>query len=242
VISFPALGRMGRLGNQLFQIATTLSVAMEHGESYGFPLRWAYKNVFPFSGCFYEELPAGPLYDCPPYLPYTPIPYEPGLRLNGFFQSEKYFIKNCQRIRAMLTPLSARPNLFSDTASIHVRRGDYLKTPECWPVQTESYYFTAIEFLSSRVSKFFVFSDDPAWCRTVFRGDRFTICSGSEHEDLAKMASCAHHIIANSTFSWWGAWLNPSPSKTVIAPRVWFGPAMTKYTTKDLFPEGWIVL
>jgi hypothetical protein len=90
---------------------------------------------------------------------------------------------------------------------------------------------------------YLLFSDDLAWCRDNMRGDNIFYCSiGSALHDLLRMTLCDHHIIANSTFSWWAAWLDRKVDKIVIAPRRWFGPGAQHYNTVDLLPSDWIVV
>jgi hypothetical protein len=127
--------------------------------------------------------------------------------------------------------------------SIHVRRGDYLSFPEHHPPLTMDYYREAMSRFPG--ARFLVFSDDPGWCLLNFRdaGYQVEISTGrTAAEDMALMASCDHHIIANSSFSWWSAWLNRNPSKRVIAPDPktrWFGPAKKGWNTADLLPAAW---
>jgi hypothetical protein len=133
------------------------------------------------------------------------------------------------------------------SVSLHVRRGDYALAAEGKIVLPETYYMEAISMMRGHVGDptFFVFSDDvpfareflPEGIRKVFvdHNDDF-----SSHEDMRLMASCEHHIIANSTFSWWGAWLNPRTSKIVIAPRHWQLSKESYYP--DLFPPEWLLL
>ena len=85
-----------------------------------------------------------------------------------------------------------------------------------------------------------VFSDDIDWCKGVFRGDRFTFIEGEkDYIDLYIMSQCKNNIIANSTFSWWGAWLNKNKNKKIVAPKKWFG-SLISHNTKDLIPKEWI--
>ena len=90
---------------------------------------------------------------------------------------------------------------------------------------------------------YLLFSDDLAWCRDNMRGDNvFYSDARGTLEDLLQMSECHYHIIANSTFSWWAAWLDRKPDKVVIAPRQWFGPAARHRNTADLLPSAWILL
>ncbi len=241
MITFPELGNYGRLGNQLFQMAATIALGMSNGEGYGFP-RWPYEGRFGISGCFYDELPDGPRHDEPTFA-WSPIVHKQNLRLYGYFQSERYFGKFAPIIRRLLTPrltISRMPYL--GTASVHVRRGDYLEKPDYHPPLSTLYYDRAAMALKARgIYEFIVFSDDPDWCEDNLvsgrRGWRLAD-PGDEVQHLAEMAACEAHVIANSSFSWWGAWLNPNLLKTVIAPREWFGPACP-HRTADLLPAAW---
>jgi hypothetical protein len=174
----------------------------------------------------------------------------------GFFQSYKYFVDISSQLRerflfvnsldkangAIASTISA-----SNSISIHVRRGDYIY----WDNYDSShvlcgldYYWHALELMKQKVNActFFVFTDDTEWVRKNFKFEYVLVeGNGAENawKDMHLMSLCKHHIIANSTFSWWAAWLNPSESKLVIAPKQWFGNQMNE-ETKDLCPPGWI--
>lgn len=241
MITFPELGIATRLGNHLFQMAATISLALENGETYGFP-RWVHEGDFPVPACFHDRLPEGPDYREPAFS-YTPIPYRPGLRLHGYFQSERYFKNYEDLIRQLFTPLRMPSRAqFADTASLQVRREGYLLLPNHHPVLPMDYYDRAVDYLHGKgIRKFLVFSDDLDWCRTHFTKPYFTVIPDMKAIDqFAWTISCKHHIMANSTFSWWSAWLNPNPDKIVVAPNLWFGPGYAHYDTKDLLPSGWI--
>jgi Glycosyl transferase family 11 len=133
--------------------------------------------------------------------------------------------------------VQARIRAAANPVSIHLRRGDYLTVFGTSAVLPMEYYKAAIELVSHRFpdSTFFVFSDDAAHARESFLGDpRFVVVDHNDahtaHEDMVLMASCRQHIIANSTFSWWGAWLNPRSDKQVIAPSRWLGVETAKTT------------
>lgn len=179
-----------------------------------------------------------------------------GVYLDGYWQSEKYFRDIVHLIREDLTPktpLSKPCQAFKEfmtqcnSVSVHIRRGDYASTSKAnrylKPCEAD-YYQKAIDYLINWVSKpvFFIFSDDILWVKANFKIDFPThyIEGNSAQEDLLLMASCQHHIIANSTFSWWGAWLNRHPDKIVTAPQKWF--STERFDTRDLLPETWIRL
>jgi hypothetical protein len=178
--------------------------------------------------------------------------------LSGYWQSEKYFKRYESAIRgefAFRHPLDARNAELAaeigsvSAVSLHVRRGDYSSNPKTRAIHglcSLEYYRAAIEHIAKRVELpcFFVFSDDIGWARDHLDvGFRCSFIGHNQGErnfvDMHLMSLCKHHIIANSSFSWWGAWLNPDPEKTVIAPRRWFA---NDTPTGDLIPEEWVRL
>ena len=134
--------------------------------------------------------------------------------------------------------------LEGETCSIHVRRGDYLKLPNHHPVQSLNYLMKGVREMPED-TKFLIFSDDINWCKQNFPNipDKFIFIEGnSDYEDLLLMSLCKNNIIANSSFSWWAAWLNENVDKKVIAPSKWFGTANSINNTKDLIPETWKII
>src|SRR5262245_48269614 len=136
------------------------------------------------------------------------------------------------------------------SVSLHVRRGDYVRDPALNRIHgtcSLEYYADAIDYVAQRVpgARFFVFSDDLRWVehnlpiRHPVEYVRHN--TGQQgHEDIRLMSHCQHHIIANSGFSWWGAWLDPRPEKIVCAPARWF--ADDRYDTRDVIPASWVKL
>lgn len=178
--------------------------------------------------------------------------------LVGYWQSEKYFRDVASDIRVDFTfkpPLINRNAEFAgqiakvNAVSLHVRRGDYAKNPKTNATHglcSLDYYQAAIQHVAERVDQpsFFIFSDDPSWVREnlkiKFPCQYVDHNQGAEsYNDMRLMSMCNHHIIANSSFSWWGAWLNPDLEKIVVAPRKWFA---NGNNVKDLFPQGWVTL
>jgi hypothetical protein len=177
--------------------------------------------------------------------------------LDGYWQSEKYF----PGIRALLkkeftlrSPLEGEDLRLAESiracvaVSLHVRRGDYLSNPHAAKHHgtcDRDYYDQAVSFIKRNfpAAQLFIFSDDPQWTEANMRYDLPTFIVSktdgtAEGRDLTLMSNCRHHIIANSSFSWWGAWLGEDLEKTVIAPKRWFNdPARS---TGDLIPEGWL--
>ena len=124
-----------------------------------------------------------------------------------------------------------------------MRRGNYIAWPEYFHILNLYYYDYCIERIRGICSdvKFLVFSDDINWCKLAF-GKKFTFIEGnSDIEDFSWMCQCTHNIIANSTFSWWAAWLNKNPDKIVYSPykKSWLGPATSYLNTEDIVPESW---
>lgn len=188
-----------------------------------------------------------------PSFAFNELPSVPSdIILDGYFQSEKYFKEYRSEILDMLiseehvSELKKKyTNILNNniTCSIHVRRGDYLKYPDIHPVQNFNYYMKAIKMMPKE-TVFLIFSDDIAWCKLNFPNipEKFIfIDEQKDYEDLYLMSLCNHNIIANSSFSWWGAWLNKNINKKVIAPFFWFGTSAT-YDTKDLYCENWIII
>ncbi len=185
------------------------------------------------------------------------------IRLNGYFQSPRYFDKVEELLRERFQPKAPLSVTAADWAariaasprsiSLHVRRGDYLKAPY-FAVHTaldRGYYDRAVDLIQDLVGggggEFFLFSDEPDFiaeafadlpCSHVVRSD-----PTAPWEDMFLMARCRHNIIANSSYSWWGAWLNLAEDKRVIAPARWFTPdKLAACNTLDLYPDDWILL
>jgi hypothetical protein len=177
--------------------------------------------------------------------------------LQGYWQSERYFADVTATIRAdfRITPAPSPANAralaeIAATAavSLHIRRGDYVRNPKFNAVHgtcTMEYYARAADLLAARMQAdpvIFAFSDDPDWVgenlRLPFRVHVMGQNDASRnYEDLRLMAACRHHIIANSSFSWWGAWLNPDPGKIVVAPARWY--ADPTRSNPDILPASW---
>ena len=188
----------------------------------------------------------------------------PQASLFGYFQSERYFSSIAEILRTCFSPReplgAAAAEVFARIersrlpVSVHVRRGDYLNpgTAEFHGILKEPYYREAISRIETALGEatdFFVFSDDPAAAEQVLNFlpvSRINHACGDPQrpwEDMALMARCQHHVIANSSFSWWGAWLNGSTRKIVVAPRAWFASAeLKKINMVDLYPSGWLLV
>ena len=186
------------------------------------------------------------------------------VNLDGYFQSEKYF-KNVEKelredfqfhdeiyqpCKEMIDSLGEGRKIF-----LHIRRGDpklswaYVNLDSAHPVQTWEYYEEALSKFPDDIPVI-VFSDVIEWCKEqeFFKPDRFIMSETMDEfddgqrvpwTDLCLMSLCTDAIIANSSFSWWGAWLIDNPDKKVIAPDKWFGPKLSSNDTSDLYPDGW---
>ncbi len=166
--------------------------------------------------------------------------YIVGKNLDGeiedlYLQDLKYFDKYSYHIKALygegIVPI--------DKVAIHVRRGDYVGNKFYVDLTTTDYYTKAISLLSEKET-FLVFSDDIAWCKNYFLpGYELEYCEETDPiKSLNLMAGCKHQIIANSSFSWWAAYLNPYPNKMVIAPKAWY----TDGVERTKCPESWLRL
>jgi len=177
---------------------------------------------------------------------------------DGYWQSAKYF--DHQRTALLddlqLTqPLSARSqalldkiSLSSSSVALHIRRGDYVTNASANAVHgtcTIDYYLNAMSHMENTfvAPVFFVFSDDIEWAKSNLGNKHSMVFANYDqnvpaHEDMHLISACQHQVIANSSFSWWGAWLNRNPDKIVIAPQKWFQDA--KLDTRDLVPDAWV--
>jgi hypothetical protein len=243
---------MGGLGNYLFQIASAYSLALDNGDKIIFnindsvighqPIKSYTNNILSKIKFIDHNLNVENNYH-EPFFHYQKIPYKPNQKLHGYFQSEKYFIHNRKKILDLYSIDDESSKkiyekygeiLTGETCSLHVRRGDYLKYPNHHPTCTLEYYKNSIKEFSKN-TKFLIFSDDIEWCKDVFKGENFIFIEGNkDYIDLWLMSLCKNNIIANSSFSWWGAWLNQNPNKKVIAPTNWFGNYL-QHNTNDLY-------
>ena len=179
--------------------------------------------------------------------------YQDKIVLDGYWQNEKYFKDIRDEILKDFTlkqdiSIEAKDYLEqikdSNSISLHVRRGDYVQnshTNKVHGICNLDYYKRAIDYINEKVqeSMFYIFSDDIAWCKENFdflENKIFIDDTRSALEDLELMKKCKHNIIANSTFSWWGAWLNENKGKIVIAPKIWWS---TRPNT-TIVSEKWI--
>jgi hypothetical protein len=267
MIGFNALGRMGRFANQMFQYASLKGIARNVGADYCIP---HYKEAIndgignmlrtELFDAFDLQVNIGVLNNG-----HAPVVNErffhfdeelfslcpDHVSIQGYFQTEKYFKHIEKEIREdftfkdeILKPCLQMIQSVDKPVALHIRRTDYLKN-------SENHFNLPLEYYAAALKHFdydrnvIVFSDDPAWCKEqdLFLDDRFMISENTDNRvDLCLMSLCDDFVIANSSYSWWGAWLSNNKNKLVIAPTQWFG--KTGYTkdhdTKDLIPETWI--
>jgi len=236
----------GGLGNQLFQIAATYALAKRNNDICGFDLSQnKYKNnILSKVNCIEGFKPFG-FYNEVSFN-YKKIKYNKNMILDGYFQSEKYFLDFKESILDLfvISPqdiefvLNCLPSGRSIT-SVHARRGDYLKLTDVYHLCDVSYYERAMELAGD---SFFIFiSDDIEWCVRNF-GDNvncFFPKFDSDILDFTLMTICDNNIICNSTFSWWGSFLNRNSK--IYAPKKWFnskGPS----DVSDLYRSEWILV
>jgi hypothetical protein len=206
-------------------------------------------------------------YHVPPTVHEGPMPYQQELvdklkdgdACQGFWQTEKYFLNAVNEVRCAFTPRNPKMyppytdilNAGVNSVFIHVRHGDYLNNPgtkKFHGVMSEDYYRMAIEYLESSYPgakfEYFVFSDDTPWCKEFFTAPNYHVMEPKQEADeIFAMSRCAHGIIANSSYSWWAAWLgdhNKPGHRTVIAPRRWFDEA--PIDARDIVPARWVKL
>jgi len=263
MIGFNELGKLGRLGNQMFQYASLKGIAANRGYNICIPfsqnknewtdhqlnsvfkmstlnqLNYQYidlnrPTIFEESFSFDEKL----FNECPDWV-----------TIHGFFQTEKYFkhirdqlLIDFQFHDDILEPAQQVVFNWKNPIALHVRRTDYIINPNHNTLSL-NYYKKALECFDNS-SEIIIFSDDPKWCleQKLFDSDRFLVSeTDNNYLDLCIMTLCSGHIIANSSFSWWGAWL--SNSKQIVAPSGWFkGSDNEHLDTKDLIPKTWVVI
>jgi hypothetical protein len=259
----------GRMGNQLFVIATAYAHALDNDQDLAIPecnigkliagsarLKIMSREALPVATTTHKE----------PHYNYDPLPrvHNPNvLALHGFFQSYRYFHHHRQAILDLFYPGDAiyedarrsMRELGSNLVALCVRRGDYVQKSDFHTVQPMSYYDNAVARF--RGCQFAVVSDDIPWCKENLRYPNLSFVT--EHDSWKKlwmMSFCDHHIIANSSYHWWGAYLNRKPDKKsfwqggflnrkadkrVVAPRQWFGPAAGQLQERSLkmAPPAW---
>jgi hypothetical protein len=252
---------MGGLGNYLFQIASTYSKSIDDNLNFILDINDIsiahtnpdnYKNNI-FRKLKFQEIKSHYYQYNEPSFNYLKTPkFNNNTRMVGYFQSEKYFISNREKILDIFSIDDTTNNqlktkyediLKENTCSIHVRRGDYIRLSEYHPPQSIKYYEESIKTIGEN-SHFLIFSDDIDWCKEnlSFIKNKTFIEGNDDYQDLYLMSMCKNNIIANSSFSWWGAWLNKNKDKKIISPKLWFGEKNKHLNSNDIYCKDWIKL
>lgn len=184
---------------------------------------------------------------------YVDYDIEPETYIEGFFQTEKYFSQDIKSEFVFKNELTGQNKEFaeqiqsSNSISLHVRRGDYVKKKRyqnMFATCSIDYYKKAVELITNGQSDFklFIFSDDKEWVKENLKLPYDTCYvdfnkGKDSYKDMQLMSLCKHNVIANSSFSWWGAYLNNNPYKIVVAPKKWFN--NEDINQKDIIPEEW---
>ena len=233
---------LGGLGNQIFQFAYGLALK-ESGYEVQYDRRALVEGTHREYSLSFFGIKADASGN-------SPQVYEDGLRYNseylrpargntmvGYWQSEKYFANVSEKVREALKFKDSGPDL--DAIAIHVRRQDYIGLQHFHGMPDLDYYFEGVAYIRKKAGRNLpvrVFSDDHRWCVENFPPDFTIMNGGNKYEDLKLMAACDYHVIANSSYSWWGAWL--SRDRITVAPKQWFNPAAGIDDT-DIVPERW---
>lgn len=247
------LNLVGGLGNQVFIFARGLALSKQYAiglvdkcSQYGMSIN-RFNITLPIVGA----APCRSISE--KSLRFDPNPeIEDNTTLNGYFQCERYFKGLEKEIRSELTLKESLSSvaqkatedigITTSSVAVHVRRGDFLTwAAECHGALPLDYYLRAAKYLAEGFQglRFIVFTDDPGWAQNNFRFPYPTsVIHTTPHEDLILFSRCRHAIIANSSFSWWGAWLGADKTGTVIAPKDWF--RTTAYDSRDIVPERWV--
>jgi hypothetical protein len=257
MIAFSRLGRWGRLGNQMFEYAALLGIGMRLGYDVAIPSadRHSLASCFEVSAPTLGNRARARLRHVfqEPRIGYSERFWaiEDFTDIRGFFQSPRYFPPR----DVVMAEFAFRPDLLEAAEQVlqplrddgrvvvgmTVRRADYQEHKQLFVQLWESdYYDRALAQLEALDPIVVVSSDDPGWCRERFRGDRFVFPDSiSDTAQLALLTRCDHVIVSNSSFAWWGAWLNDGPGRRIAASR-WFTDALEPH--RDPLPEGWEAL
>ena len=264
MITHKSIGYSGRLGNQMFQYAALKALSLKKGFDYFIPnhLKVKHDGLFDFTNnkwiqykfdlfdCFVLSCPVSNN-DLPNQYQEQKFEFESEIfnvsdntSIEGYFQSYKYFSDFTNEILqdftfkpSILDKCSNTISQYKNPVSIHIRRGDYVNHPGYWNI-TPEYIQEALNHFTDDEYTFLVFSDDIKWCKQIFP-EGVVFIQGNQFEDLCLMSLCDHNIISNSSYSWWGAYLNQNKNKKVIAPKNWFIPSKP---LDDLYFENWIVI
>jgi hypothetical protein len=252
---------MGGLGNQMFQIAKAKTEGFIRGKPVYFrPFSFIPmdgRQTFHYLGNVFRnidfKMELGPVRRvCESSWAYGDVPYDDSAPVEffGYFQSGKNFKDQKERIRELFAPTESfvqkmkdlYPAMWNaDSVSIHVRRGDYLSISDVLPVVGKSYIDASLQSIGAS-GPIFIFTNDKEWVANHLRYENAIIVSGLEdYEDLWAMSLCGHNVMSNSSFSWWGAFLNANQNKKVCCPSTWFGPKGEK-DFQDVYEKEWTLI
>jgi hypothetical protein len=265
MITHKSIGYSGRLGNQMFQYATLKAISLKTGYEMFLPnhINVKHDGCYDFTNDKWIEYKLD-LLDCFNLNDNVSITQlqntyqekdflfdsnvfdiSDNTAIEGYFQSYKYFEEFKQDIINGFTfkfdILNKCQNIISqyfNPVAIHIRRGDYVKHPAFWNI-TPEYIQETLNHFTDQEYTFLVFSDDMEWCKQVFPEGVIFVEKNNQFEDLCLMSLCNHNIISNSSYSWWGAYLNKNENKRIVAPSNWFTDS-TSLT--DLYPKNWIII
>lgn len=257
-LAYGNLEHAGRLGNQLWQIAGTLGVARAKNMRPLFPAEWSYRPFFSVPDSWFGL--------ASPRMP-SPMVYVNHIdpRVKPYLQDLSLWAGHEEEVLRAFQPSPEAQEIVDEewdridtgspgrTCAVHVRRGDYVTNPSgSLTSLPQRYYHMAMAELINEVDNFIVFSDDIEWCKrnidahTYYEGiprpkeqdEEYMTAPVLDWVDLFLMAKCHNHVISNSTYSWWGAWL--SGNQSPLYPSEWFGHEMAEYIDfKLMIPEGW---
>ena len=267
MFTFNTLGtwQSGRLGNQMFQFAFMKSISTELNIDFKLPLSVYNNEEFIIDGLFYiedffTEISRDYIYEeyyeksMSYYNVINDLPAHTNINFNGFYQSEKYFKSNCNEIKNMFEFKSnikyISDKIYCDSIkrnslpviSIHIRRTDYIQLKDKHVNLEIGYYDSAIKIMKELIGNFniIIFSDDIEWCKENLKYENIIYYSShSSYIDMCLMSLCDHNIIANSTFGWWGAYLNKNPHKLIISPLKWYH---LPFDNPDINLDSWITI
>jgi len=256
----------GGLGNQMFMIATTYALALDNEDECGFRFfkRKHYitssgRDANTYKATIYSKLKAL----SPEWVPeirydepdtYKPIPYHKNMLLNGYLCWPQYFNHRRRDIielfknRGIIAGIQGK---FENSVAMHIRRGNYIYLPTIHPILEKAYYVRALKYIESKakVDVIYVFTEntvpkarDLEWCMKNLHHKKIVFVQGNpDYIDFYMMSMCTHHIIANSSFSWWSSYLCENENKIICSPKVWHGKAFDVLPSA-FFCDNWILI
>ncbi len=259
--SFNVMGNMGHLGNQMFQYAFLMGISDKYSTDYIIPPKEHFGSNYNLRSSIYDAFDITAKSGISKYKQvrephfhfseslFNNLPGNIDIDFWGFFQTEKWFkhieskVKEeytfKEHIRAEAKQL--RDSINSECISIHIRGTDYVKL-EAHTSLTQKYYNAALSYLPKDLP-LIVFTDDVKWVedQKLIHDREYLVCDYDDpYIDMCVMSMCDYHIVANSSYSWWGSWL--SNSKMTIAPRKWFGGKLLRHNIKDIHCSDWKIL